>query len=126
MVLIVVLIPILIPIGLVLVGPILSVAFVMNSDYYYYSGCCCKFLLCVFIGFLGLLLDVFFWIDTFDKSISIGIIKTKAINQVLQRLSDEGIYLPGDILEIKNYRENELKTLGKTDKEESSDQSKAA
>lgn len=56
-------------------------------------------------------LDVYFWIDTFDKSISVGKIKTRAINQVLQRLGDEGFYMPGDVLELKNYREKEIKTL---------------
>ena len=73
-------------------------------------------------------LDVFFWIDTFDKSISVGKIKTQAINQVLQRLSDEGFYLPGDILEIKNYQDKELKTKGEMQavKEEKGTEGEAA
>lgn len=53
-------------------------------------------------------LDVFFWIDTFDKSVSVGKLKTKAVNQVLRRLSEEGFYMPGDIVELKNYNSESL------------------
>ncbi len=55
-------------------------------------------------------LDVYFWIDTFDKSISITQIKNRTISRVLDALADAGFYLPGDVIELKNYQEKELKT----------------
>ena len=63
-------------------------------------------------------LDVFFWIDTFDKSISITKIKNRTISRVLDALSEAGFYLPGDVIELKNYQEKELKTKDEGKKEE--------
>ena len=58
-------------------------------------------------------LDVYYWLDTFDKSISGTNIRIEAITKVLARLEKEGFYLPGDILELKNYQEGSLLTKAK-------------
>ena len=58
-------------------------------------------------------LDIYYWLDTFDKSISGTSIRIEAITKVLDRLDKEGFYLPGDILELKNYQEESLLTRGK-------------
>ncbi len=53
-------------------------------------------------------LDVYYWLDTFDKSISGVTIRKDAVTKVLSRLEKEGFYLPGDIVELKNYQEKVL------------------
>ena len=49
-------------------------------------------------------LDVFYWLNTFDKSINGVNLKIEAITKVLTRLEKEGFYMPGDIVELKNYQ----------------------
>lgn len=49
-------------------------------------------------------LDVYYWLDTFDKSISGGKVRIDAITTILARLEKEGFYMPGDIVELKNYQ----------------------
>ncbi len=51
-----------------------------------------------------------YWLDTFDKTHSALRIKTLAIENCLEQLERAGINMPGDIVELKNYRENPLKT----------------
>ncbi len=46
-------------------------------------------------------LMVFYWLDTFDKSIDAGMVKIKAVDKVLNALTKAGFYLPGDIIEIR-------------------------
>lgn len=58
-------------------------------------------------------LSVQYWMDTFDAKYSSSVIKTKAINNVLVALNNAGYYLPGDILELKNYNQDDLKMGGK-------------
>lgn len=55
-------------------------------------------------------LKVFFWINTFDNTISSSKVKTQAIDQCLTALNNAGFYLPGDVLEIKNFKDGELGT----------------
>jgi len=55
-------------------------------------------------------LDVYYWLDTFDKSISGTDVRIEAITKVLGRLEKEGFYLPGDIVELKNYQNITLET----------------
>lgn len=65
----------------------------------------------VFIGGMSpstLDLSVQYWLDTFNPKISGSIIKTNAIKNCLTALTDAGIYLPGDILELKNYEQSVL------------------
>jgi len=54
-------------------------------------------------GTLNLL--VLFWLDTFDKTINAGLVKIKAVTNVLESLDKAGIYLPADIVEIKRKPE---------------------
>ena len=56
-------------------------------------------------------LTVYFWLNTFDKSINAGSIRTVAIDQCLTALGEAGFYLPGDVIELKNYNDQELKGL---------------
>ena len=53
-------------------------------------------------------LTVYFWIDTFDEKISGVKLKNEVIEKVLQALGNEGFYRPGDILEIKSYKDQYL------------------
>lgn len=46
-----------------------------------------------------------YWLNTFDASISTAKIKTEAISKCLLALDEAGFYMPGDILELKNYNE---------------------
>jgi len=54
-------------------------------------------------------LQVFYWLDTFDKSISGLKIKTMAIQRTLKALEEGDIYMPGDIMEIKNYQNDKIR-----------------
>lgn len=65
----------------------------------------------VSIGSLGdsaLILTAYYWLDTFDKDVSGSKVQTEAINRCLQTLTKAGYYLPGNILELKNYSSNHL------------------
>lgn len=55
-------------------------------------------------------IEVQFWLDTFDKSYSGTEVQTQAMKQVLNNLEKNGISLPGDIIEIKNYQSSPLIT----------------
>lgn len=54
-------------------------------------------------------LTVQYWLDTFDTKISGVAVKTQAVNQVLTVLNEAGFYLPGNVLELKNYNQDDLK-----------------
>lgn len=54
-------------------------------------------------------MTAYFWIDTFNKNINSMRLKTKAIDLSLTELSEAGFYMPGDVLEIKNYQDGDLK-----------------
>ncbi|MFK7937525.1 MAG: mechanosensitive ion channel family protein [Saprospiraceae bacterium] len=54
-------------------------------------------------------LKVYFWIDTFDKKVSGLRLKTQAIDKCLTALNEAGFYLPGDVIEMKNYKDAEVK-----------------
>ncbi|MBK8502601.1 MAG: mechanosensitive ion channel family protein [Saprospiraceae bacterium] len=47
-------------------------------------------------------LMVFYWLDTFDKSINAGTVKINAVRNILNALDQAGFYLPGDIIELKS------------------------
>lgn len=67
------------------------------------------------LGASTLNMTAYYWIDAFDKSISAVEVKNEVVNSVLEALTKAGYYLPGDVLEIKNYKESELKALNKVD-----------
>lgn len=56
------------------------------------------------LGTSTLNLTAYYWLDTFDNTVSAGEIKTKALDRILNQLVDDGFNLPGDIIEIKNYQ----------------------
>ncbi|GJM30118.1 MAG: hypothetical protein DHS20C17_27530 [Cyclobacteriaceae bacterium] len=57
-------------------------------------------------------LQVFYWLDTFDKSVQGLKVKTEAIQRTLKALDQAKVYMPADIVEMKNYREDVFKTVG--------------
>lgn len=58
------------------------------------------------LGDSSLNLSIYYWLNTFDKSINGANIRIKATNKILTDLGSKGVYLPGNILEIKNYNES--------------------
>ena len=59
-------------------------------------------------------ITVQYWVDTFDSKQPAAKIKTLAISNVLGTLEDAGFYLPGNVLEVKNYNKDNLRTAGDT------------
>lgn len=68
------------------------------------------------LGASTLNITVYFWMDTFDKSFSAGVVRMQAVQACLNALDEKGIYLPSDILEIKNYKGGvlELESSGRS------------
>lgn len=62
------------------------------------------------LGTSSLELQVFYWLDTFDKDLSSTDIKTAAIDTVLADLTVAGYYMPGNVIELKNYNKDSLKS----------------
>ncbi len=56
------------------------------------------------LGTSTLDLKVYYWLNTFDASVSSGDVKTQAVQQTLDALTAAGFYLPGNIVEVKNYK----------------------
>ncbi|GAB5555716.1 MAG: hypothetical protein Sapg2KO_53070 [Saprospiraceae bacterium] len=59
------------------------------------------------LGTSAVNLKAYYWLDTFDKSISALQIQTKAMDRVVDALDKAGFYLPGDVLELKYYKNKE-------------------
>lgn len=55
-------------------------------------------------------ITVQFWIDTFDTVHSSVEVQSQAMTAVLAALDNAGINMPGDVVELKNYRAEGLKT----------------
>lgn len=53
---------------------------------------------------------VTFWVDTFERSISDAVVKSKAILEVLTALEKAGFNMPARIVELKNHQGKTLKT----------------
>ena len=56
-------------------------------------------------------IQVSFWVDTFDRSISDAVVKSKAILEVLTALEKAGFNMPARIIELKNHQGKALKSL---------------
>lgn len=56
------------------------------------------------LGSSSIHLTAYYWLDTFDKSISPLKIQTLAMDRVVDALDKAGFYLPGDVLELKYYK----------------------
>ncbi|MEM1124741.1 MAG: mechanosensitive ion channel family protein [Bacteroidota bacterium] len=75
----------------------------------------------VFVSDLGsssMELTIHYWLDTFDKSVSSLKVKTQAIDEVLTALNDAGFYIPGDVIEMKNFKGKDLTTKSNSDSKE--------
>lgn len=57
------------------------------------------------LGASSLNFKVIYWIDMFDSKYSAAEIKKQATFKILARLNTEGVGMPGDIVELKNYNE---------------------
>jgi len=55
-------------------------------------------------------LTVQYWLNTFDQNHSSSSVRTKAIHNTMVNLENAGFYLPGDIIELKNYNDRAIKT----------------
>jgi len=55
-------------------------------------------------------IQVTFWVNTFERTISDAVVKSSAILMVLTTLEKGGFNMPARIVELKNYRDKELKT----------------
>lgn len=55
-------------------------------------------------------IQVTFWVDTFERSISDAVVKSNAIIQVLTALEKAGYNMPAKIIELKNHQGKSLKT----------------
>lgn len=62
------------------------------------------------LGASSINLTVYFWYDTFDPKINVVQITNRAVDAVVERLTSAGVYLPGDVIELKNYADVELKS----------------
>lgn len=61
------------------------------------------------LGSSSLNLKAYYWLDTFDQSVSGTDVRNEAVERTLAALEAAGFYLPGDIVEIKNYNGQPLK-----------------
>lgn len=55
-------------------------------------------------------LTVRYWLNTFNPRFSGGDIRTQAIKDSMINLENAGFYMPGDIVELKNYNNTVIKT----------------
>lgn len=55
-------------------------------------------------------LTVRYWLNTFDPKFPAGNVRTQAIKASMSNLEKAGFYMPGDIVELKNYNDREIKT----------------
>ena len=60
------------------------------------------------IGTHTMNITVYYWLDTFDKSVSAQNVQTQVMDAVMQLLDDNGYYLPGNVTELKNFDQNAL------------------
>lgn len=58
-------------------------------------------------------ITVQYWRDTFDPKFSALVIRTQAIQRSLQALDKAGFYMPGDVVELKNYNDKEIISLSR-------------
>ncbi len=63
------------------------------------------------LGTSSIDLNVFFWIGDFSPNTSIARVKTEAMLNCVRALEAAGFYLPGNVLELKNYNDSKLETI---------------
>ncbi|MBN3581532.1 mechanosensitive ion channel family protein [Algoriphagus aestuarii] len=62
------------------------------------------------LGESTLNIQVTFWVNTFERTISDAVVKSSAILQVLTALEKAGFNMPARIIELKNHQDKSLKT----------------
>jgi len=55
-------------------------------------------------------ITVQYWLNTFDTKFPANSVRTQAIQKAMNNLENAGFYMPGDIVELKNYNDREIKT----------------
>jgi len=60
------------------------------------------------LGTSSLELTVYYWLNTFDNTVNGSQVKMEAVNRVLTALEQADFYLPGDVLEMKNFKGERL------------------
>jgi small-conductance mechanosensitive channel len=55
-------------------------------------------------------ITVQFWINTFDRTYGSAEVHSQAMNNVLQILTDNAFNMPGDVIELKNYKDQPLQS----------------
>lgn len=60
------------------------------------------------LGDSSLQLIAYYWLDTFSPKVPGEMVKNQAIAEVLAALEAAGYYLPGNVLELKNYKSEPL------------------
>ena len=55
------------------------------------------------LGQSSIVIEVQYWVNTFDNQYIGSEVKTKAIQEVLDNLTKAEVHMPGDIIEVKNY-----------------------
>lgn len=63
------------------------------------------------LGINSIDLNVLFWIGDFSPNTPIARVKTEAMLNCVRALEGAGFYLPGNILELKNYKDSKLETI---------------
>ena len=56
------------------------------------------------LGASSIDLNVYYWLDTFNKEFSGRLVKTEAVTKVLDALEKAGFYRPGEVRELRDYR----------------------
>lgn len=57
----------------------------------------------------AIILNVYYWLDTFDKEVNGSKIKIEVVDRLISKLRRNGFTLPGNVVELKNYKNLELK-----------------
>ncbi len=60
------------------------------------------------LGPSAIKLSVYYWLNTFDKDVSSVSVQIEAVSLILSALKEKGIYIPTEIIEIKNHKESKL------------------
>lgn len=55
-------------------------------------------------------MTIYYWIDTFNSKVPSMQLKTTLMESIVKALEGEGYYLPGNIIELKNYKDLEIKS----------------
>ncbi|MBK6729442.1 MAG: mechanosensitive ion channel [Bacteroidetes bacterium] len=66
------------------------------------------------LGTSSIILIVQFWIDTFNTTNSAAKIKSEVMHACITALAKNNFYMPGNVMELKNYKETNLTTSAKS------------